>query len=50
MSARSYQDMKDSLRQIYVEDDHPWLVGFSGGEGMEKLLDFHESLQYELAA
>ena len=29
MSARSRQDMKNSLRQLYVEDGRPWPVGFS---------------------
>jgi DNA sulfur modification protein DndC len=28
----AYQDIKQSLRRLYVEDDRPWLVGFSGGK------------------
>jgi DNA sulfur modification protein DndC len=28
----TYKDIKDSLRQLYLENDHPWLVGFSGGK------------------
>jgi len=27
-----YQGIKDSLRRLYLEDDRPWLVGFSGGK------------------
>src|SRR3989338_3950316 len=27
-----YQDIKESLRQLYLGDDRPWLVGFSGGK------------------
>lgn len=27
-----YQDIKDSLLRLYLEDDRPWLVGFSGGK------------------
>jgi tRNA(Ile)-lysidine synthase TilS/MesJ len=27
-----FQDIKDSLRQLYLEDKRPWLVGFSGGK------------------
>src|SRR3990167_8180796 len=27
-----YQDIKTSLRQLYLEDKRPWLVGFSGGK------------------
>ena len=27
-----YQDIKTSLRQLYLEDERPWLVGFSGGK------------------
>jgi DNA sulfur modification protein DndC len=28
----AYQDIKESLRRLYVEDNRPWLVGFSGGK------------------
>ncbi len=27
-----FQDIKNSLRQLYLEDERPWLVGFSGGK------------------
>ncbi|MGH9890729.1 MAG: DNA phosphorothioation system sulfurtransferase DndC [bacterium] len=32
MAATAYQDIKESLRQLYLEDNRPWLVGFSGGK------------------
>ena len=32
MAVTEYQDIKKSLRQFYVEDKRPWLVGFSGGK------------------
>lgn len=32
MDATSYHDIKSSLRQIYLDDPRPWLVGFSGGK------------------
>lgn len=32
MTATLYQDIKNSLRQLYLEDNRPWLVGFSGGK------------------
>ncbi len=32
MAATLFQDIKDSLRQLYLEDERPWLVGFSGGK------------------
>ena len=32
MAATSYKDIKDSLTQLYAEDERPWLVGFSGGK------------------
>ena len=28
----TYRDIRDSLVQLYLEDDRPWLVGFSGGK------------------
>ena len=28
----TYEDIKSVLRQLYLEDDRPWLVGFSGGK------------------
>ena len=32
MTASVYQDIRDTLRELYLEDDRPWLVGFSGGK------------------
>src|SRR6266540_3572579 len=32
MASTSYQEIRDSLRQLYVDDPRPWLVGFSGGK------------------
>jgi DNA sulfur modification protein DndC len=32
MPTSSFQDIKRSLRELYVEDNRPWLVGFSGGK------------------
>lgn len=32
MAATAYQEIKNSLRQLYVGDNRPWLVGFSGGK------------------
>lgn len=32
MSTTGYQEIKDTLHQLYTEDDRPWLVGFSGGK------------------
>ena len=34
MPTISFQDIKRSLRQLYVEDERPWLVGFSGGKSL----------------
>jgi DNA sulfur modification protein DndC len=32
MSANPFQDIRGSLRQLYLEDERPWLLGFSGGK------------------
>ena len=32
MTASVYQDIKQSVLQLYSADDRPWLVGFSGGK------------------
>jgi len=40
----AFQDISHSLRQLYLEDERPWLVGFSGDERMEKLIEFRELL------
>jgi hypothetical protein len=32
MDATSYHDLKSSLRQLYLDDRGPWLVGFSSGK------------------
>lgn len=32
MTASVYQDIRENLRELYLEDTRPWLVGFSGGK------------------
>jgi NH3-dependent NAD+ synthetase len=32
MAAATYQQIKDSLRQLYADDPRLWLIGFSGGK------------------
>jgi 3'-phosphoadenosine 5'-phosphosulfate sulfotransferase (PAPS reductase)/FAD synthetase len=32
MATTAYQEAKQSLRQLYLDDLRPWLVGFSGGK------------------
>jgi len=32
MSTSKFQEIKDSLRDLYLADERPWLVGFSGGK------------------
>ena len=32
MSQTVFQDIRDSLRKLYLEDSRPWLVGLSGGK------------------
>lgn len=32
MASTSYQEIKDSLQRLYLDDPRPWLVGFSGGK------------------
>ena len=32
MSVSDFQQIRDRLRQLYLEDPRPWLVGFSGGK------------------
>jgi DNA sulfur modification protein DndC len=32
MQVTSFQEIKNNLRQLYVADTRPWLVGFSGGK------------------
>ena len=40
MDANAYEDIKSTLRQLYIEDDRPWLVGFSGGKDSTMLASF----------
>jgi DNA sulfur modification protein DndC len=37
MTASVYQDIKNNLRELYLEDPRPWLVGFSGGKDSSML-------------
>lgn len=32
MATTAYRDIKESLRELYLDDPRPWLVGFSGGK------------------
>ncbi|HEX8236834.1 MAG TPA: DNA phosphorothioation system sulfurtransferase DndC [Abditibacteriaceae bacterium] len=32
MSTKIFNDIKSNLKQLYLEDARPWLVGFSGGK------------------
>ena len=32
MQTTDYQQIKRSLRELYLDDERPWLVGFSGGK------------------
>ena len=32
MAAATYQEIKNALRQLYLDDPRPWLLGFSGGK------------------
>jgi DNA sulfur modification protein DndC len=32
MVASVYQEIRNNLRELYLEDNRPWLVGFSGGK------------------
>lgn len=32
MTTSVYQDIRENLRELYLEDTRPWLVGFSGGK------------------
>jgi len=32
MPASAYEDIKQFLRALYLGDERPWLVGFSGGK------------------
>jgi hypothetical protein len=34
MTATFFQNIKGGLRQLYLEDKRPWLVGFSGGKSL----------------
>jgi hypothetical protein len=34
MSTSVFQDIKGSLRRLYLEDERPWLLGFSGGKSL----------------
>jgi tRNA(Ile)-lysidine synthase TilS/MesJ len=29
-----FREIKASLEQLYLEDERPWLVGFSGGKSL----------------
>ncbi|MGA3326224.1 MAG: hypothetical protein ABSF45_17265 [Terriglobia bacterium] len=42
-----FQEIKASLRQLYLEDQRPWLVGFSGGKEQHPSADGLASLIFD---
>jgi hypothetical protein len=32
MAISAYQEIKNSLRDLYLDDPRPWIVGFSSGK------------------
>jgi hypothetical protein len=46
MRATSFQEIEDNLRQPYVSDGRPWLVGFSGGNHSQNGLALGESAHW----
>jgi tRNA(Ile)-lysidine synthase TilS/MesJ len=32
MTTHHYSTIRENLKQLYLEDSRPWLVGFSGGK------------------
>jgi len=44
----SYQEIKESLRKLYLNDSRPWLVGFSDGKENAMVTSFHAKLSYPL--
>ena len=38
MPNTTYKDIRDTLSQFYLDDDRPWLVGFSGGKDSTMLV------------
>jgi len=38
-----FTEIKESLRQLYLKDARPWLVGFSGGKGDSTAAGFSNS-------
>src|SRR4030042_802886 len=32
MATTTYRDIRGTISQLYMEDERPWLVGFSGGK------------------
>ena len=42
-----FQEIKASLRQLYLEDKRPWLVGFSGGKDRHPSADGLASLIFD---
>ncbi len=40
MESTSYRDIRDLLRQLYVDDPQPWFCGFSGGKDSTMVASF----------
>jgi hypothetical protein len=48
MPASKYQEIKEYMLQLYLEDSRPWLVGFSGRRKQEEVTAQMETFLPEL--
>ena len=46
-SASKYEDIKSQLRELYINDHRPWLVGFSGGKDSTLVASLIFSIAFE---
>jgi hypothetical protein len=45
MAMTAYQEIKDSLRRLYLDDNRPWFVGFSSGKDRDNF-ELHSTPQH----
>jgi len=41
-----FSEIHDSLRQLYLSDPRPWLVGFSGGKDVTRVAQLNTFLKF----
>ena len=45
-----YEDLLEEIRYVYLSDDRPWIIGYSGGKDSTTVVELVYEMLYSLPA